>query len=474
VTVKGRITVVGLGPAGPELLTAETRTLLGSPEVTGFLRTRRHPAAAAFEDLASFDDIYEAEETIGGVYAAMVERLVAEAADSSQVVYAVPGSPIVAERAVELLLADPRVDVDVRPAMSFADLAWVRLGVDPVAAGVRIVDGQSFSVMAAGARGPLLVGQCDTKFVLSDIKLAVEDAPEEPVVVLQRLGLPDERILEVAWDELDRVVEPDHLTSLYIPVLAAPVLAELARFAELILTLRRECPWDREQTHESLRRYVIEEAYETVDAIDHLDEAAGEGFEHLEEELGDLLVQVFLHATIAAEAGHFTLADVARTVHDKLYARHPHVFGDVQADTPGEVAANWEQIKKAEKGRESVMDGIPAALPSLLLALKVQKKAANAGMDFPDAESALDKVGEELAEVRDDPSEHEVGDLLFAATGAAVQLGIEPEAALHHAARRFEARFRTVERLATERDIDLLAADSDDVDTLWQEAKSST
>src|SRR5205085_1586216 len=141
------------------------------------------------------------------------------------------------------------LDVEVLAALSFADLAWARLGVDPVAAGVRMVDGQRFAVEAAGERGPLLVAQCDSKAVLSEIKLACEDGGD--VVVLQRLGLPDESITTVAWDELDRAVEPDHLTSLYIAVLAAPVGQELVRFAELVRYLREHCPWDREQTHQS-------------------------------------------------------------------------------------------------------------------------------------------------------------------------------------------------------------------------------
>jgi tetrapyrrole methylase family protein/MazG family protein len=189
--------------------------------------------------------------------------------------------------------------------MSFLELAWARLGADPVSAGVRLVDGHRFAVEAAGERGPLLVAQVDNKQVLSAIKLAFDHSPPERAVVLHHLGLPDERVAEVAWDELDRVVEPDHLTSLWLPEVNAPVARELARFAELVRTLREQCPWDREQTHESLSRHVLEEAYELVEAI------AGGDPTHLEEELGDVLFQVVFHATLAAEDGEFTLADVA-------------------------------------------------------------------------------------------------------------------------------------------------------------------
>ena len=291
---------------------------------------------------------------------------------------------------MELLLADPRVTVEVVPGMSFADLAWARVGIDPVAAGARLVDGHRFAVEAAGERGPMLVAQCDSKDVLSDIKLAVDGVGRAggggPVPAW---GCPTSRCAPVAWDDLDREVEPDHLTSVFIPVLAAPVAGEVARFAELVRTLRERCPWDREQTHATLTRHLLEETYEVLEAIGALDVEAGEGFEHLEEELGDLLFQVVFHATLAAEEGHFTLADVARGIHDKLVHRHPHVFGDGgRRPTTGEVVRNWEQIKQAEKGRSSMMDGIAADLPSLLYAHKVQRKAQSVGLDPMDGAAA--------------------------------------------------------------------------------------
>jgi MazG family protein len=176
---------------------------------------------------------------------------------------------------------------------------------------------------------------------------------------------------------------------------AAPVGAEVVRFAELVRTLRARCPWDREQTHHSLTRHLLEETYEVLEAIDGLPAA----YPHLEEELGDLLFQVVFHAVIAAEAGEFTLADVARGIHDKLVRRHPHVFGDVTADSPEQVVRNWEEIKREEKGRASVMEGIPGNLPALLYASKVLGKAASAGYDaaMPDAG---DLGGELLAVVR--------------------------------------------------------------------------
>jgi tetrapyrrole methylase family protein/MazG family protein len=465
-----RVVVVGLGPAGPDLLTVASREALTSGRPT-YLRTTRHPAASVVDGARSFDRVYEEASSIDEVYPRIVDEVVGAATAHGEIVYAVPGSPVVAERTVELLVRDARVDVELVPALSFADLAWTRLGIDPVELGVRLVDGRDFAVAAAGERGPLLVAQCDSRFVLSDIKLAVDDPGDRRAVVLQRLGLPDEAIVEVAWADLDRVVEPDHLTSVFLPEGAPPVASEVARFAELVATLRRECPWDREQTHQSLTRHLLEETYEVLEAIDALDPDAGEGYDHLQEELGDLLFQVLFHATLASEVGQFDLGDVARGIHDKLYARHPHVFGEIDTDDVEVVRQNWEKIKKAEKGRDSVMDGMPTALPALLLALKVQKKAAGAGMDFSSREEAYEKVAEELAEVRADPSVAEVGDLLFAATSVAHELGIDPEAALRTAATRFSDRFRIVERLARERGIDLVAADARAVDELWELAK---
>jgi tetrapyrrole methylase family protein/MazG family protein len=371
--------VVGLGPGDADLVTAGTLELLARvPEQ--YLRTRRHPAASLLQEAPSFDRVYDAAEVIEQVYPAIVEELVAAAIAGGEVLYAVPGSPLVAEHTVELLLADDRVRTVAHPALSFLDLTWVRLGVDPVQTGARLVDGHRFAVEAAGERGPMLVGQCDSRFVLSDIKLAVEDPPEGPVTVLQRLGLPDESVTRVEWWDLDRSVEPDHLTSLWIPRLAVPVGGEVARLDELMRRLRVEDPWKAEQTHDSLKRYLLEESYEVLEAIDEYDPDTGEGADELCAELGDLLYQVVFHSSIAAEAGWFTLADVAGAIHDKLVRRHPHVFDDAPGEvTVDELVAAWEADKRTELGRDSVMDGIPSAMPALARALKVVKKSESLG-----------------------------------------------------------------------------------------------
>jgi tetrapyrrole methylase family protein/MazG family protein len=483
------VVVVGLGPGGPEHVTVETLAAIERiPD--RFVRTRRHPSAHLVPDATAFDDLYESADTFDGVYTELADRLVQAAVDRGEVLYAVPGSPLVLERSVRHLIADDRVDCTVLPALSFLDIAYARLGIDPVEVGLRLVDGHEFAVAAAGERGPLLVAHTHASWVLSDIKLAVEDAAgDEEVVILQRLGTPDEAITRTTWAELDRTVEPDHLTAVYIPRLATPVGMEYVRFHQLARTLREQCPWDIEQTHRSLIPYLIEETYEVVDALEALDadDPNGDdpiGDEHLIEELGDLLYQIEFHATIAEQQGRFTIADVARGVHDKLVRRHPHVFGDLVVDGVDTVLRNWDEIKRAEKGRsgvsDGVFDGIPGSFPSLSYAHAVQKKAAKVGFDWPDVHGALAKIAEEAAELGEatstaepDAVREEVGDLLFAVVNVARHLHVEPESALRAAAQKFRTRFDAVEALARARDIELTTAGLDQLDALWDEVKQA-
>ena len=233
------------------------------------------------------------------------------------------------------------------------------------------------------------MAQCWSRHLLSEVKLAVpdDDGLELPrPVLLHHLGLDDEVVAAVDWWELDRTVEPDHLTSLYIP---GPIRTdgrsagdEMARLVALMDTLRERCPWDRAQTHESLMPHLVEESYEVLDALGTAcTRANADADAHLQEELGDLLFQIVFHARLADEAGRFDLADVARWVHDKLVHRHPHVFGDVDVENAEQVVTNWEAIKKSEKGRSSVTEGIPAALPALMLATKLARKARAVGVE---------------------------------------------------------------------------------------------
>jgi tetrapyrrole methylase family protein/MazG family protein len=477
-----RVTVVGLGPAGPELVTREALDAIERIP-TRFLRTSRHPSAIVVADATTFDHLYEAADRFADVYTAIADALVDAARARGEVLYAVPGSPYVLERSVRHLLADERVAVEVLPALSFLDLAYARLGIDPIEAGVRLVDGHEFAIASAGERGPLLVAHAHARWVLSDVKLAVDTAHDgDAVVVLQRLGLPDEAVFTVPWDDLDRTFEPDHLTCLYVPRLSAPVGQELVRFHDIVRQLRERCPWDRQQTHQSLTRYAIEEVYELVEAIGRqADDDAAAADEAIEEELGDVLLQVFLHSAIAEQEGRFTVADVAARISAKMIRRHPHVFGDVQVSGAEQVVHNWDAIKAAEKGHAgsaSPLDGVPGALPALAYARELTAKAAKVGFDWDDALGPLDKAAEELEEVRaafDDPDHlmGEVGDLLFAVVNVARHRGIDPESALRVAAAKFRRRFEACASLAATRRIDLRTAGLDVLDALWAEVKAA-
>ena len=483
------VTVVGLGPGPVGLVTQETIEAISS-STTRFVRTTRHPSATLVGSAVSFDDEYERHDTFAEVYAAIAARVADAALKDGSALYAVPGSPGVLEDGVRRLLADERLEVRVLSAVSFLDVAWLRLGIDPVDAGVRLVDAHRFAESAANSAGPFLVAQCHADWVLSEIKLAHESARgDERVTVLHHLGLADERVLDTTWDDLDRLERShglvvDHLTSLYVPQLAEPVAGEMARLHALARTLREQCPWDREQTHASLVRYLIEETYEVVDALNALDEDDPSTDEALIEELGDLLYQIEFHTTIAEQQGRFSLADVARTTHEKLVRRHPHVFGDVQATNAGDVVTTWDEIKRAERAAKIVDDapdffaGVSRAAPSLSLAQKLQKRAAEVGFDWPDVHGASAKLDEEIGELRvaaqsGDPAvvRMELGDVLFSVVNVARKLGLDAETALRDAADKFVARFTRVQQLAAQQGMDLASCDLAQLDSLWDEAK---
>ncbi len=471
--------IVGLGPGDPRLVTVDTLdTIAATP--ARWLRTSRHPSAHLVEGARTFDHLYDSLPTFDEVYAQIASAIEAAACEHGEVVYAVPGSPLVLERSVAHLRSLDGIEVRLHAAVSFLDEAWRVLGLDPVEHGVRLVDGHDFAVSAAGWTGPMLVAHTHANWVLSEIKLAVDDPdPATPVVILHHLGLDDERIVTTTWAEMDRAVEADHLTSLWVPSLATPVAAELARFHELARTLRARCPWDIEQTHTSLVRYLIEETYEVVDAIENLDPDDPATDDDFIEELGDLLYQVGFHAAIAEEEGRFTIADVARAVHDKLVARHPHVFGDVAVDSASDVEANWEAIKAREKpARTGIFDGLATSSPGLLLADKVQQRASRAGFDWPDHRGPLDKIREEADEVAraaesadPDAVRAEVGDLLFAAVNVARTLGVEPESALRAAVATFRERVEAVDALARANGRDTASLSPDELDELWESVK---
>ena len=395
---RARIRVVGLGPGDARYVTAGTTQALSTAAVAR-LRTRVHPAAAAF-DIESYDAWYESADSFAELYARIVDDLVllAHTSPTLEVVYAVPGSPVVAERTVELLRERSDVDVVCEPAVSVIDVACATLGVDPMQRGLRILDALDSTEPFRGP-GPLLILQAYAPEVLATV---ADRLPGDcDVDVLHHLGLPDERVVRLAARDLASFLDADHLTSLYVEGLrtAGEAMDDLVSFTR---RLREECPWDQEQTHASLTKYLLEESYEALDALNNLAAMIDAGEEdatlvaHVEEELGDLLFQVLFHAELADEEGRFNLATIADAERDKLTGRHPHVFCDVVVHSAEDVAANWEDIKKAEKGRDSVLDGVSWHAPSLSLHAKVLHKARSWDV-APSAGEALEQLRSTLA-----------------------------------------------------------------------------
>ena len=472
------ITVVGLGPGDPELLTVRARAALeAAPAV--WLRTSRHPTVTGLSVAGrrhSFDGLYEAHEQFEDVYAAIVERLLALAA-TGDVVYAVPGHPLVGEATVrELLARAPRAGVEVRlvDGVSFLEPVCAALGLDPLAAGMQLVDALDPRVDPSR---PAIVAQVYGRRVASDLKLALlELYPAGHVVTVVRgAGTPEGAHTEVvSLAEIDRAADRfDHLACLYLPALAPE---ENRRTFDGLRAITHRlyapggCPWDREQTHASLKPFLLEETYEVLAALDADDPA------RLCEELGDLLLQMTLHTEIAAEAGEFTYGDVFAHITAKLLRRHPHVFGDAVITSADEQWRSWQQIKREEKGgRESILAGVPAAMPALAYAQAVQERVARVGFDWPRLDEVLDKLVEELQELRSAESHaqrlEEFGDILFVLANVARWLKVDAEEALRRAGRKFFRRFSALESLARARGLDLAAMTLAEMDALWNEVK---
>ncbi|MDQ1532684.1 MAG: tetrapyrrole methylase family protein / MazG family protein [Actinomycetota bacterium] len=478
--MKPHIVVVGLGPAGADMVLPAARAALERIPIR-FARTERHRAYAELvaDGLAmtSFDERYQAGSDLDEVYTSIVDALLAAARTHSEIAYAVPGSPAVAEHTVVRLhewAPSAGVDVDVVPGLSFADLAWARLGIDSFR-GAHVVDARDLGTSAAGLAGPLLIAQCDSRMVLSEVKLVLLEGlpPETPVKVLARLGLPDEAVTSVALADLDRDVTPDHLTSLFVDTGTIAVAGEFAALVALAERLRGPggCPWDAEQTHHSLVRHLLEEAYEVADAIEGLpvDAPVGEqpvaagAYDALEDELGDLLFQVVIHSVLAREAGAFTIADVARGIHTKLVRRHPHVFGSVTVEGSDDVVRNWEQIKRGEKATGSLVSGIASNLPALLLVPKLFRKADSIGLDA--GHGALERARAALES--DATPDSQLVELLAAVVAMAWERGVDAESALREWARHYRDRFAAMEESAQAQGIDLDHAPAATVATLW-------
>jgi tetrapyrrole methylase family protein/MazG family protein len=366
--------------------------------------------------------------------------------------------------------------------------ARIRWGLDPLA-GLQVVVAERLISTPIEASQPLLVVPAAVLGTALHGPAGASPLPgrhappgRDPVSVLRRLYPPDHAVgrFGVADETTIGALAGEELHS---PLYVAPVAAELAAAGPWAMPyiserLRRPdgCPWDREQTHESLRGHLLEEAYEVYDAL-----AAG-ATPALADELGDLWLQVVLHAQLAAEAGVFDLADVQAAIATKIVRRHPHVFGDAVARTAGDVNRQWERIKAAERAaagteatRKGALDGISRSLPALAASQEMQERAANIGYDWPSLDGVLDKVAEEIGELRAASSDaeraEELGDLLMVLVNVARKHGVEAEAALRAANEKFRRRFGVVERLAAERAVALRDLSFEALDELWDAAK---
>lgn len=481
------VVIVGLGPGAVAAIPPAALEMLRRPEGKNILRTERHPAVPWLKDegieFISCDHIYERAADFEEVYREIAD-LVLEVSRWVPVVYAVPGHPLVAEEATRLILeGGPGKDRKVRiiPAMSFLDAVFVALRLDP-GHGVNIMDGLRLSEQSPVTETGNIIMQVHDRLTASAVKAALAEhyADDWKVTVVRAAGTPGERVEEMPLYELDRLDWIDHLTALYIPPVPGRVRGRgtgIDRLAHIMAELRSEhgCPWDREQDHDSLKKCLIEETYEVVEAVESLDMYS------LCEELGDLLLQIVFHARIAEENGHFNLDDVVRGICEKMIHRHPHVFGKDSVKDAAEVLVKWESIKRDEKetGR-SVLAGVPKSLPALQRADQVQAKVARVGFDWPDHRGAMAKVAEELDELKEALAGRdrgrvadELGDLLFATVNVARLAGVDAEEALRRMVDRFSSRFAYIEQKARESDSELARIAPEVMNRWWEEAKKS-
>ncbi len=476
------ITIVGLGPGHPACLTREAwQVLQGAEEV--HLRTTHHPTVASLPAhlvLHSFDHLYEEHDDFAAVYQAIASQVLALGRRTRGVIYAVPGHPLVGEVSVQRILAlAPEEGLEIRlvEGLSFIEPVLTCLGLDALD-GLQIADATE---LAARHHPPLnpdvptLVGQLYGRPLASQVKLTLMNLlpDEHPLTLVHSAGTEAQTVRTLPLYELDRLDDLDHLSTLYIPPLPRPGAVET--FQDTVARLRAPggCPWDREQTHQSLRPCLLEEAYEVLEALDADDPT------RLREELGDLLMQIMIHAQIAVEAGDFSLAQVVESIDTKIKRRHPHVFGQAVVRDTNDVLHNWEEIKRRERGDEendSILRNVPKTLPALAQAEDYQRRVVRVGFDWPDIGGVVDKIAEEVAELQaatnPEEREREMGDLLFSIVNLARWLEIDAESALREANARFARRFAQMERACRTQGRELAELSLEEMDELWEATKT--
>jgi tetrapyrrole methylase family protein / MazG family protein len=496
------ITIIGLGPGRWDDLTLAAQACLAQAAQAGtpvYFRTYIHPTVEplrqAFPDLRceSFDIFYEESDDWATLYQRMAQQI-CELGEQQPLLYAVPGHPLMAEASVQLILQTARargLSTRIVSGLSFLEPVCEALQLDPFMAGMQLIDATELAALSPDEIAgkiiptmPLLIAQVYNRRLASAVKLALGECyPDEwPVRLVRAAGNDgDEQVSEMPLYELDRNNFANHLSTLYVPpveVMTALRLPETLRY--ITYRLRREpdgCPWDRQQTHQTLTRFVLEETYEVVEALEE------NNMEKLAEELGDLLLQVYLHSEIGRQEGDFNIGDVFEHVNAKLIRRHPHVFGEVEVSSAGQVVQNWEAIKRQERAaagtdvqQESVLDRAPPAIPALMMAQEYQKRAGKVGFDYKSLLDILTKLSEELRELEEastpDHQFEEMGDVLFIVARIARELRIDAEEALRHANRKFKRRFQSMENIARAEGRDLTSYSSPEWRALWKRAKN--
>lgn len=482
---KKDITVIGLGPGELDQLPLGIYRKLKSTKGPIYTRTLEHPIITELVkegiEFIAFDQVYQSFDDFEAVYQSIVNKLL-KLSEEQSVLYTVPGHPMLAERTVKLLVDKEKEEADltvsIEGGQSFLDALFTSLKIDPIE-GFQFLDGTSFSRERLMYKDHIIFCQVYDEVIASEIKLTLmEDLPHDfPIYIVEAVGTSGEKISKVPLYELDRSVSLSNLTSVYLPPVPDKYLNhQFGRLREVIAKLRgpNGCPWDKKQTHSTLRSYLIEEAYELIEAIE------GEDDEGIIEELGDILLQVMLHSQIGEDEGFFTIDDVILTITEKMIRRHPHVFGDVKVENVEEVVTNWDEIKREEKGekRQSILDGIASSLPGLLFAQQLQKKAAKVGFDWENPEPMWEKVEEEIREFKlaiksetFNEQELEFGDILFALINVARYYKINPELAVQRTNKKFFDRFKYMEEKIKQANLEMNSLKLVELDQYWEEAK---
>lgn len=481
--VKKGITIIGLGPGNPNLITRQAWELLEDAQEI-YLRTRMHPSISGFPEgleVLSFDHLYELDIPFEEVYEKIVDSVLTLGKRESGVIYAVPGHPFIAEATTpEILRRAKAIGLPVRiiEGLSFVEAVFGLLALDPFPQ-TSLIDGLELAIMhhpPFPPSAPALVAQIYSASVASEVKLTLMTVyPDDHLVdLVHGAGTDDARVETLELYKIDRDQNIGLETVLHIPALVCS--SSFESFQEVIAHLRAPdgCPWDREQTHLSLRPFLLEETYEVLAALDAESQTA------LQEELGDLLLQIVLHTQIASEYGDFSMVDVLQGIQEKLIRRHPHVFGDIEANDQQTVLANWEKLKLAERDENDgdsngVLIGVSADLPALVQAETFQQRVKRVGFDWTDVQGVYDKVVEELLEVKQSETanefEDEIGDLLFAVVNLARWHEVDAESALRQANRKFRQRFEKLEGEVRKQGKDIAKLDIQELDQLWNRVK---